>query len=200
MSEFAQWYLRGWLHYYPSARWKMGLFVAYFQNPTIEEIGHQANDEIRWALQGIYYIHKLGYTLNTRSRLEFRGITNDLGVREAVTRFRQQIRLQYPFGSNLIRSRVFYGIASDEIGVKTPSDITGSEVFDRNRLTLGGGYAITDDMQVEMTWANEWLPRTSGDKIVNAFQLNVVVNNLVSNIRKHKDRKQEQSAGGHEDN
>lgn len=179
LANHAQLYLRQWIHYYPNARWKTSFFIAYFNNKQIEGIAQPADNEWRWALQAMYYIKKIGYTLNTRTRIENRGITNSEGTRETGFRFRQQLRLLYPFGgSKIIRGKVWYLIASDEVMFKT----TGDQLFDKNRLTVGPGYSITDDIQIETTYVNEYLPRPQQNIRYHAFQLNVVFNNLLTKI------------------
>ena len=62
--------------------------------------------------------------------------------------------------------------------------MTGAAVFDRNRFTIGSGYSITDDVQLELTYVNEILPRNPVNEIYNAFQVNVSFNNLFQNLGK----------------
>jgi len=183
-SRNAQFYPRIWAHFNATARWKVSLFYAYFFNQYVPEIDQREYTESRIALQGIYYIKKVRYTLSTRVRFEDRHIENTDGYNEGVYRFRGQIKLLYPFNSKFIRKNTVYGIGSDELFFKTSSNVTGSQVFDRNRLTLGAGYSLTDDVQVELTYVNEYLPRPNGNEIVNALQLNFSFNNLFSNLKK----------------
>ncbi len=179
----AQLYGRAWAHYYFSSRWKFSFFGAYFYNRDVPAINQYLLPEIRLALQGIYYFHKVGYTLSSRTRVENRNLFKEenFGV---VFRLREQIRLLYPINSQIIREGVFYAIASEEVFFKTKSDITGSQFFDRNRFTAGLGYAFTDDLQVELTYVNEFLPRSSRDEVYNALQLNITFNNLFPNLKK----------------
>ena len=44
-------------------RWKLSSFLAYNYNKDVPEIGQFKSPEWRFALQGIYYFHKTGYTL-----------------------------------------------------------------------------------------------------------------------------------------
>jgi hypothetical protein len=183
-SRAAQYYPRLWIHYNATARWKLSLFYAYFFNQYVPEIEQREYTESRLALQGIYYIHKVRYTLSTRFRVEDRHIENTDGYYEGLYRFRTQIKLLYPFNSKFIRKNTVYGIGSNELYFKTPSNVTGSQFFDRNRLTLGTGYAVTDDFQVELTYVNEYLPRSGNNEIINAMQLNFSFNNLFPNLKK----------------
>lgn len=192
-ANFAQWYLRGWMHYYPTARWKVSLFIAYYENISVDDTLNQKNNEWRWALQGAYYFNKLGYTLNSRTRIESRNIMDDEGIRENVIRFRQQMRFLYPFGAKLIRAKVFYAIASDEVFFKTKSNITGNQFFDRNRFTLGGGYAFADNIQAELTYVNEFKPGTTYNDMYHAIQLNFTFNNFISNIKHRRNEPQAQT-------
>ncbi len=172
-----------WIHYYATPRWKLSFFLAYFYNREVPEISQDFSPEIRTAVQGIYYIKKLRYTLTSRTCLEDRSIENNEGYFEVVYRLREMIKLMYPINGKQIRAGILYGIASDELFVKTRSSVTGDDFFDRNRLTLGLGYSITDNFQIEVAYANEYLPRTPNDKVFNAISTTVVFNNLIPNIQ-----------------
>lgn len=175
---------RGWGHYYLSPRWKLSSFIAYYNNKDVPEIGQFESPEWRFALQGIYYFHKTGYTLSTRMRGELRHMRNEDNTYENVFRYRQQIKYLKPLNSKILRSGVVYAVASDEIFLKSETKVTGLSFFDRNRLTLGAGYLFTDDIQLEITYANEYLPRDNGNQIINAGSLTLTFNNLFKNISK----------------
>lgn len=174
--------LRVWGNYYVTPRWKASVFVAYYDNKDVPEIGQFKSPEWRYALQGTYYFHKIGYTLSTRSRLEIRHIRNEDEDYETVFRFRQQIKYLQPINSKVLRKGVIYGIASDELFFKSGAKVTGESFFDRNRLNVGAGYLFSDDMQFEVTYANEYLPRSKGNQTVNALVLTLTFNNLFKNI------------------
>ncbi|WP_276382096.1 DUF2490 domain-containing protein [Flavobacterium sp. H4147] len=185
--------VRGWGHYYFSPRWKFSSFLAYYSNKDVPEIGQFESPEWRFALQGIYYFHKTGYTLSTRARTEFRYMKNQDDDYENVIRYRQQIKYLQPLNSKALREGVVYAVASDEIYIKSGTKVTGESFFDRNRFNIGAGYLFTDNIQIELTYANEYLPRNSGNQFTNALSLNLSFNNLMRNIKKrileniHKD-------------
>lgn len=176
--------LRGWAHYYLSPRWKLSSFVAFYNNKDVPEIGQFQSPEWRFALQGIYYFHKTGYTLSTRLRTELRHMKNQDDTFENVLRYRQQIKYIKPINSKILREGVIYAIASDEIFLKSGTKVTGQSFFDRNRLNIGAGYLFTEDTQIELTYANEYLPRNDNNQIVNAVSLTLTFNNLLKNINK----------------
>jgi hypothetical protein len=176
--------LRGWGHYYLSPRWKLSAFLAYNHNKDVPEIGQFESPEWRFALQGIYYFHKTGYTLSTRMRMELRHMRNEDGIYDNVLRYRQQIKYLKPINSKVLREGVVYGVASDELFFKSGTKVTGLSFFDRNRLNLGAGYLFTDDIQVELSYVNEYLPRDEEDQIVNAASLTITFNNLFKNLNK----------------
>lgn len=175
---------RGWGHYYLTPRWKLSSFVSYIDNKDVPEIGQFKSPEWRFALQGIYYFHKIGYTLSTRMRIELRHMRNGEDDYENVLRYRQQVKYLQPINSKVLREGVFYAIASDELFFKSETKVTGLSFFDRNRFNIGAGYLFTDDIQIELTYANEYLPRDEGNQIVNAASLTVTFNNLFRNIQK----------------
>lgn len=184
---------RVWGHYYFSPRWKFSSFLAYNYNKDVPEIGQFKSPEVRFALQGIYYFHKTGYTLSTRMRMELRHMRNEEGDYDNVLRYRQQIKYILPINSKVLREGVVYAVASDELFFKTGTKVTGLSFFDRNRLNLGVGYLFSDDIQAEVTYANEYLPRDNGNQIVNAASLTFTFNNLFRNLNKKLHHKNETS-------
>jgi len=174
--------IRGWGHYYLSPRWKLSTFLAYNYNKDVPEIGQFKSPEVRFAVQGIYYFHKTGYTLSTRMRLELRHMRNEDDSYENVLRYRQQIKYLQPLNSKVLRQGVIYAVASDELFIKSGTKVTGQSFFDRNRLNIGAGYLLSDDVQVELTYANEFFPRKDENQIVNAASLTLTFNNLFKNI------------------
>ncbi|WP_426483827.1 DUF2490 domain-containing protein [Flavobacterium sp. 2] len=176
--------LRGWGHYYLTPRWKLSAFLAYYNNKDVPEIGQFESPEWRFALQGIYYFHKTGYTLSTRMRLELRHMKNQDDDYENVLRYRQQIKYIKPINSKVLREGVVYVIASDELYFKSGTKVTGESFFDRNRFNIGAGYLFTDDIQLELTYANEYLPRNNGNQTVNAASIAITLNNLFENLNK----------------
>ncbi|KAF2510724.1 DUF2490 domain-containing protein [Flavobacterium zhairuonense] len=176
--------LRGWGHYYLTPRWKLSSFLAYYNNKDVPEIGQFKSPEWRFAVQGIYYFHKTGYTLSTRMRLELRHMKNQNDDYDNVIRYRQQIKYLQPINSKVLRQGVVYAIASDELYFKSGAKVTGESFFDRNRFNIGAGYLFADDIQFELTYANEFLPRSDGNQTVNAASVTVTFNNLFKNLNK----------------
>lgn len=176
--------LRGWGHYYLTPRWKLSSFIAFYDNKDVPEIGQFKSPEWRYALQGIYYFHKTGYTLSTRMRFELRHMRNGDDDYENVIRYRQQIKYIKPLNSKVLRQGVVYALVSDELYFKSETKVTGLSFFDRNRLIVGAGYLFTEDVQVELTYANEYLPRDKENQIVNAASLTITFNNLFRNLKK----------------
>lgn len=185
--------VRVWGHYYFSPRWKFSSFLAYNYNKDVPEIGQFKSPEIRFALQAIYYFHKTGYTLSTRMRMELRHMRSEDGTYDNVIRYRQQIKYLHPINSKVLREGVIYGIASDELFFKSGTKVTGLSFFERNRLNIGAGYLFSDDIQVEVTYANEYLPRDEGNQMVNAASLTLTLNNLFKNLNKKLHHKNESS-------
>lgn len=98
---------------------------------------------------------------------------------ENVFQYRQHLKYIKPINSKILRDGVVYAIASDEIYLKSGAKVTGESFFDRNRFNAGAGYLFTDDFQVELTYSNEYLPRSSGNQITNATSLTITFNNLL---------------------
>lgn len=174
----------GWANYYYSPRWKFGGGMGFYDNKNAPDIGQFDAPEWRFSLQGIYYFHKIGYTLSTRSRFELRNIKDINNSFEQVFRFRQQIKYLKPIGSQALRQGVFYAFASDEIYLKSNAHVTGITFFDKNSFNIGGGYLISEDLQIELSYLNDYQPRDAVKKITNNITLQISYNNLLKKVRK----------------
>jgi len=183
-NSFTQFYFRAWAHYYPGTKWKLSAFYAYFYNYNVPELNQRKAPEFRSALQATYYAIKARGRVNFRFRYEDRHLQNDSLYFEAVSRFRLQAKFVYPITGHKIEKEVLYGFASEEVFFKTKSDISGPDFFDRNRFTIGLGYAFTNDIQFEASYANEILPRDGRRDLYHALQVNVIFTNFLSSVKK----------------
>jgi len=177
-------YFMVWAHYYLSPRWKLSSSIAYYYNKDVPDIGQYFSPEWRLSLQGIYFFHKTRYTLLTRSRVELRYIMNADSVFEFKYRYRQMLKFMLPINSRVFRQGVFYVMTTEELMFKPDAKTTGVTFFDRNRFEIGGGYFITDDIQVELTYVNEFLPRDNGNEMYNCLSFTFTFNNLLTNLKK----------------
>jgi hypothetical protein len=177
-------YVFAWGNFYASPRWKVSASLAYFYNKDVPDIGQYYSPEWRLTLQGIYFIHKTRYTLSTRMRAEVRYIMNSDGDFNFKYRYRQQIKFMIPINSHIFRQGVFYFLTDEELIFKPDSKSSGVTFFDRNRFEIGGGYNITDDIQIEASYINEYLPRDDKDEIYNCLSLTFSFNNLIPNLKK----------------
>ncbi len=179
----SQFSAQGWAHYHFSSRWRFSGAVAYYDNFYLPELGQNESKEWRFTLQGLYFFHKIGYTFTTRGTAEIRHINAaDDGLTNAF-RYRQRVKYQKPINSKSFRKGVFYALAADEVYFRVNSIKGQNTFFDRNRITLGGGYVLTDNIKLEMAYVNEFLLRSDGNEIVNALSLTITFNNLLDNIR-----------------
>ena len=184
LSTNIQRYVSGWMHYYYSPRWKFSSSLAYYYNKDVPDIGQYFSPEWRLSLQGTYYIHKTGYSLYTRMRGEFRYMMNAEGVYEDKYRYRQLIKYMKPINSKVLRKGVFYFLVSEELLFKPNAKTSGITFFDRNRFEVGGGYLVTDDLQLELAYQNEFVPRDNSNELYNIVAFTATFNNPLTNLRK----------------
>ena len=173
-----------WAHFHFSPRWKFSSNLAYYLNNDQPEIGQFQSREWRFAVQSIYYINRKGFTLSTRMRPEVRFVTNEAGTYQTVFRYREMLKYIQPINSKILRQGTVYLVASEELLFRSTYKNTGIHHFDRNMFSLGGGYMINDDLQIELAYTNEFIPRDSGDQLNNLTSFTLVTNNLFSNIHK----------------
>jgi len=184
LSTNIQRYLSGWVHYYYSPRWKLSSSLAYYYNKDVPDIGQYFSPEWRLSLQGMYYIHKTGYTLVTRMRGEFRYMMNSEGVYEDKYRYRQMIKYTKPINGKVLRKGIVYFVTSEELLFKPDAKSSGITFFDRNRFEIGGGYLVTDDLQLELTYVNEFVPRDNVNELYNVISFTATFNNPLTNLKK----------------
>jgi hypothetical protein len=110
---------------------------------------------------------------------------NEDGVFEDKYRYRQMLKFVKPLNSQVMRKGVVYLLTAEELLFKPKAKTEGITFFDRNRFEIGGGYLITDNLQVEMAYLNEFMPRDSGNEIYNAMELTLTLSNLLPNLKKH---------------
>jgi hypothetical protein len=183
LSTNIQRYFFLWAHYYYSPRWKLSASFAYYYNKDVPDIGQYLSPEYRLTLQGMYYIHKTGYTLATRMRLDLRYMMNSEGEFDFKYRYRQMIKFVKPLNSQVLRKGVFYFLSTEELLFKPEAKTKGLNFFDRNRFDIGGGYQITDDLAVELAYLNEFVPRDSGNEVYNVMEFTLTFNNLFPKIK-----------------
>jgi hypothetical protein len=184
LSTNIQRYISGWIHYYYTPRWKFSSSLAYYYNKDVPDIGQYFSPEWRLSLQGTYYFHKTGYTLLTRMRGEFRYMMDEEGVYQDKYRYRQAIKYMKPINSKVLRKGVFYFLVSEELLFKPEAKTSGITFFDRNRFELGGGYLITDDLQLELAYQNEFVPRDNRNELYNIVAFTLTFNNPLTNLKK----------------
>jgi hypothetical protein len=171
-------------HYQYSSRWKFSSFVARYYNKDVPDIGQYNANEWRFGLQGIYYIKKVGFTLSTRARAELRFLQNEEGLYEDIYRYRQLIKLMQPLNAKVLRQGVFYTMISEEVIFRSKVNTSGMAHFDRNRLTIGAGYVFTDDLQLELSYTNEYAPRDTGNQLYHIMGATLTINNFVPKVKK----------------
>jgi hypothetical protein len=172
-----------WVHYFISPRWKLSSNLGYYNNHDQPEIGQFNSTEWRFGLQANYYINKIGFTLSTKLRPEVRFVTNEEGNYEDIYRYRQMLKFIKPINSQLLRQGTYYAVASEELFFRSTRKSGGFHYFDRNMFAFGGGYMLTDNLQLELTYTNEFIPRDDGDQLNNQITITFITNNLFLNIK-----------------
>jgi hypothetical protein len=117
-------------------------------------------------------------------RGEIRYMMNADSVFEDKYRYRQMIKFVKPINSMVLRQGVGYFLASEELIFKANAKTKGINFVDRNRFEIGGGFMITDDYSVELSYQNEFLPRDDGNQTYNIVAFTLTFNNLASHLKK----------------
>ena len=173
-----------WYHYFANKKWKFSGATGYFFNKDVPEINQNELPEIRISVQAIYYFSRsIDYTLSNKFLIEDRILIEDKNI-GIVYRFRESIKLIYALSTIKTGKGSLYGIAAEEVFFKTGGNITGQQFFDRNRLTLGCGYSFSDHIQMELSYLNEYLPRTTNDLMYNIISTSIIFNDIITGMKK----------------
>jgi hypothetical protein len=178
-----QLYATAWVHYFLPPKWKFSAALSYYYNKDVPDIGQYLSPEWRLTLQPTYFFHKVNYIFSSRSRCEFRYMWNSDSVFQFKFRFRQMLKFVKPINGKILRKGIVYLLTSEELLFKPDAKTTGVTFFDRNRFEVGAGYLFTDDIQLELTYVNEFLPRDENDEMYNIVTLTISINNLLLHLK-----------------
>lgn len=172
-----------WGHYHASPKYQLSGQIGVFFNRNVPDLNQERSVEYRLSPQLNYFFNRAGYIFSTRSRPEIRYIVDSDSKGDVVIRYRQQIRLLVPLNSKVVRPGVLYTLVAEEIYLKSRSDVSGDSFFDRNRITLGIGYAFTDLLQARVSYINEFLPRSQVNKTYDMLKVTLIFTNLLDEFK-----------------
>ena len=179
----AQVYARVWLHY-SLKNWKLSAFTGYNHNPELIAVGQKGLPEVRSAVQGLYYFKKDGYTLSGRLRIEDHHKKNESGGFIDNYRIRSQLKLVKSLNAPKIAKGTIYGAVSEEVFTQAAADVFSRPALGSNRLTLGCGYALSDDLLIELDYSNDFYFYKNKQSAYNSMQLNFSLYNWVAHLKK----------------
>jgi hypothetical protein len=78
---------------------------------------------------------------------------------------------------------VVYFFTAEELLFKPKAKTEGITFFDRNRFEIGAGYLFTDNIQLEMAYLNEFMPRDGYNEMYNALEITLTFNNPLTNLK-----------------
>jgi hypothetical protein len=189
-------YGTAWIHYFLPPKWKFSVALSYYYNKDVPDIGQYVSPEWRLTLQPTYFFHKVNYLFSERTRVEFRYMWNSDSVFQFKFRFREMLKFVKPINGKTLRQGIVYFITSEEVFLKPDAKSTGVTFFDRNRFEIGAGYLFTDDIQLELTYVNEFLPRDENNEMYNIVSLTLSFNNLLLNLKNSLKPRQESDSPG----
>jgi hypothetical protein len=176
-------YATAWVHCFLAPKWKFSAALSYYYNKDVPDIGQYLSPEWRLTLQPTYFFHKINYIFSSRSRFEFRYMWNSDSIFQLKFRFREMLKFVKPLNGKILRQGIVYLLTSEELFFKPDAKSTGVTFFDRNRFEIGAGYLFTDDIQLELTYVNEFLPRDGNNEMYNIVSLTLSLNNLLPHLK-----------------
>jgi hypothetical protein len=88
-----------------------------------------------------------------------------------------------PLNGKILRKGVVYFFTTEELLFKPKAKTEGITFFDRNRFEIGAGYLFTDNIQLEMAYLNEFMPRDNNNEMYNALEITLTFNNPLTNLK-----------------
>lgn len=148
--------IRPWIHYYPKPTIKLSAFVGLWYNYAIAEVGQREYPEYRGALQAQFYKVIAKTKISNRFRTEFRDILDRAGTFEQVFRGRYMFKYQRLLKHTDYDKNSIYSVITEEIFINGGSATTGYKTFDQNRVFLGLGFGLTDNITFETGYFNQF--------------------------------------------
>jgi len=177
------------LHYYPSKSIKLSAFIGLWYNYPIEgNVNARKYPEYRTALQAQFY-KKFGLnTISNRFRTEFRDIKDRSNEFENVFRGRYMLKYLRLLSHKTYDKYSIYCILSEEAFMNGGSKVTGYKLFDQNRVFLGLGYNITDDISFETGYYNQFSYHAHDTNFDSnhIWQVTLIFDNLTKEHKEHK--------------
>jgi len=93
------------------------------------------------------------------------------------------IKYVQPLNGKMLRKGVVYLLATEELLFKPKAKSEGVTFFDRNRFEIGAGYLFTDNIQLELAYLNEFMPRDDFNEMYNALEITLTFNNPLTNLK-----------------
>jgi len=93
------------------------------------------------------------------------------------------IKYVQPLNGKILRKGVVYLLTAEELLFKPDAKSNGITFFDRNRFEIGAGYLFTDNIQLELAYLNEFMPRDDHNEMYNALEITLTFNNPLTNLK-----------------
>jgi hypothetical protein len=173
--------IRPWLHYYLKPTIRLSAFAGIWYNYGINDIGQREYPEWRVAQQATFYSPFEKFTLSNRFRLEERFIKDRQGEFETVLRSRYQLKCVAPITKHTPETKgASYLVGFDEFFVNFGSKVTGYNLFDQNRVFIGYGYYLTNNLVIETGYFNQFQIESNGKAfdVNHVWQLTFYINNV----------------------
>jgi len=120
-------------------------------------------------------------SVNHRLRSEERFIQdkdqagNDLGYTNRQLRLRYRLLMNYPLSGDKIEAQHFFATAFYE-GFLSRGELVTFQDIDQNRLYMGIGYQLSNNLSINMGWFYQMLVKANGGKQENNIGLLVMLN------------------------
>jgi hypothetical protein len=172
--------IRPWLHFFLTPSIKISAFVGLWYNYAIQDVGAREFPEYRTAIQANFYKTKNRDLLIKRCRVELREIKDRQGIFETVLRERFMLKYQHLLNHESYDKNALYFFSFDELFINSGSKVTGYHLFDQNRLFVGIGYNLTNDITFETGYFNQLQQYThaSNMDINHIWQVTFILDNI----------------------
>lgn len=175
--------IRPWLHYYLKPSMKLSAFTGLWYNYFIGgNVQQRKYPEYRTALQLQLYKTIKKNSVSVRLRTELREIKDQHQHFETVFRERTMFKFQRLLTHSAYDKNSVYFIAQDELFLNDGSPVTGYHFFDQNRIFVGLGYNISNNIAFETGYFNQFVQHAHNPNFDsnNIVQASLIVDNLTT--------------------
>lgn len=176
-----------WFHFYPTRVIKLSLGGFYKHDSDIEEIGQPLMNEFRMSFYSVFNIPSRRFYMSHRAGIDLRWL-----MYSDRTQYRTQLRYRLkaimPVNKKELVRGTFFLSFSEELLFSKVNNPKRTQILNLFATSLGIGYCLTDNIQIEPNYTNQYQPLfgTDSSTLTNVWSIRLTFNNIFIGYLKDK--------------